>query len=393
MDEHVIATYARSEEVFTSGNGCSLYTREGRRTLDFLGGIGVSALGHAHPELLRALHEQVDKVLHVSNLFRHEHTEEVARRLARWTGLEACFFANSGAEANEAALKLARAHQVRAGRGDRTGFVALEGGFHGRTLGALSVTHEPRYRAPFEPLIPGVTFVPRNSASLLAEVLHAQKPAALILEPIQGEAGVIALDTAFLREARRLCTETGTVLIHDEVQSGCGRTGAFLAADHADVKPDVVTLAKPLAAGLPMGAMVAAPEFAAALGKGDHGSTFGGGPLVCSAATVMLDALESGLLDNVVERGAQLGSGLDRLAGRFTVIAEVRGRGLMRGLRLHEGAAELQRRLFLDGLVVNCTAGDVIRLLPPFVVTAGDVDRALELISSNLDHIPRLARS
>ena len=287
MDEHVIRTYARAEEVFVSGQGAVLRDADGREYLDMLGGIAVSALGHAHPELVAALRQQVGEVLHTSNLYRHPHTEAVAGLIADLTGLDAVFFTNSGAEATEAALKIARKHQRQTGAADRTGFVALEGGFHGRTLGALSVTHTPAYRAPFEPLVPGTQFVPPGDVAALESAL-ANHPAALILEPIQGESGVVELPTNYLQTARALCSSTGTVLIHDEVQCGSGRTGTFLAADHADVQPDIVTLAKPIAAGLPMGMAVVRSELAGALVPGDHGSTFAGGPLACRAGVGVL---------------------------------------------------------------------------------------------------------
>ncbi len=387
MDEHVLPTYRRAGEVFVAGDGAVLRDQEGHAYLDFLGGLAVSALGHAHPSLVAALREQVGMVLHVSNLYRHPHTEAVAALLAEATGLEAAFFCNSGAEANEAALKLARAVQRRRGAGARTGFVALEGGFHGRTLGALSVTHAAKYREPFAPLLAGVRFVPFGDITALEQALAA-RPAALILEPIQGEAGIRELEAAYLRAARALCDQTGTVLIHDEIQCGCGRTGTFLAAEHADVRPDVVTLAKPLAAGLPMGAMVVRAELADALQPGDHGTTFGGGPLACRAALVFLTALQDGLLAQVRARGARLRAGLERLAAEFPVIAEVRGRGLMLGLRLRACAQDLQRALHQQGLLANCTAGDVVRFLPPYVITPEQIDEGLRRIGDALGTLP-----
>jgi acetylornithine/succinyldiaminopimelate/putrescine aminotransferase len=228
MDEHVLSTYKRADEVFVRGEGARLWDKDGRMWLDFLGGIAVSALGHDHPRLVAALSDQLGKLIHTSNLFRHPYTEELATRVARLTGLEAVFFTNSGAEAVEAALKIARKRQRMLGHPERMGFVALEGSFHGRTMGALSVTHTAKYREPFEPLVPGVTFVPADDLVALEEALNRHSPAALIQEPIQGESGVRCLDPQYLRAARRLCSTTGTVLIHDEVQCGSGRTGTFL---------------------------------------------------------------------------------------------------------------------------------------------------------------------
>lgn len=387
MDEHVLLTYRRAEEVFVGGHGAEIRDEQGKEYLDFLSGIAVSALGHAHEQLVSAIDDQVRKLVHVSNLYRHPYTEEVAARIAHLTGLEACFFSNSGAEAVEAALKIARKHQRNAGHPERTGFVALEGSFHGRTFGALSITHTEKYRAPFGPLL-DVTFVPVGDEAALARALapaSGPPPAALVLEPIQGESGVRDLPFEFLRAARARCDATGTLLVHDEVQCGSGRTGSFLAADAAGVKPDVVTLAKPIAAGLPMGVTVVSKKLAKTLEPGDHGSTFAGGPLVCRAALVFLRLLEEGgLLEQVRARGQQLRRGLESIERDFPVVAELRGRGLIQGVRLERGADELQKELYRRGLIVNKTGADVIRLLPPYVITSAQVDRGLELLRDGL---------
>ncbi len=386
MDEHVLTTYRRAEEVFVDGNGAEIRDEQGRVYLDFLSGIAVSALGHGHPELVAALQDQAARLVHVSNLYRHPYTEPVAARIAQATGLEACFFSNSGSEAVEAALKIARKHQRISGAPERTGFVALEGSFHGRTFGALSVTHTEKYRAPFGPLLAGVTFVPVGDGAALERAVKAEKPAALILEPIQGESGVREVPLEFIRLARSLCDETGTILIHDEVQCGCGRTGNFLAGDAAGVKPDIVTLAKPIAAGLPMGVTVVAKRLAGTLEPGDHGSTFAGGPLVCRAALAFLTALEEGgLLYQVRARGQQLKRGLESIERDFPVVVELRGRGLIQGLRVARGAEELQKDLYHRGLIVNKTGGDVIRLLPPYVITSAQIARGLDLIREGLE--------
>lgn len=386
----LMRNYTQAEELFVSGQGAELHTAEGVTYLDFLSGIGVSALGHAHPSLVAALSRQAADVVHLSNLFRHPLAEPVAERLAGLCGLDAVLFTNSGAEANEAALKLARKYQRDTGHPERTSFVALTGSFHGRTFGALSVTANAAYRAPFEPLIPGVTFVPPGDLSALAQVVDETRPAAVILEPIQGEGGVYVLGADYLRAVRALCTETGTVLIHDEVQSGCGRTGRFLAAQHAGVTPDIVTLSKPLAAGLPLGAVVTAPPLAGTFEPGSHGSTFAGGPLALRACSVFLSELEGGLMDQVAERGARLRAGLESVAADFPVVAEVRGSGLMLGARLSRGAPELQRTLYREHrLVTNATAGDVLRLLPPYVVTDAQIDDGIARIRSALGSLAR----
>jgi acetylornithine/N-succinyldiaminopimelate aminotransferase len=383
-DECVLPTYKRAEEVFVAGEGALVHDAGGRVWLDFLSGIAVNALGHAHPRLVRALRDQAGKLVHTSNLYRHPYTEEVASRLARLTGLSAVFFSNSGAEANEAAMKLARKRAWLAGETERTGFVALEGAFHGRTMGALALTHAEKYRLPYAPLVPGVEFVAPGDVTRLEALLATRRFAALFVEPIQGEAGVRELAPEFLRAARELCDASGTLLVHDEVQCGAGRTGTFLAADAVGVKPDAVTLAKPIAGGLPMGALVVRAELAGVFEPGDHGSTFAGGPLVLRAALVFLDELERGLAASVRARGAELAAGLEELARDFPVVIGLSGRGLMRGLRLARGAEALQKDLHERGLLVNRTGGDVIRLLPPFVVTSEQLARGLALLRAGL---------
>jgi acetylornithine/N-succinyldiaminopimelate aminotransferase len=387
VDEGLMKTYARADEVFVAGQGAVLHDSSGREFLDFLAGIAVSALGHGHAGLATALRDQVGKVVHLSNLFRHPFTEQVATRLCAHTGMGAAFFTNSGTEAIECALKLARKAMHVRGTPERTSFVALEAGFHGRSLGALSLTCNEKYRKPFVPL-QQVTWVPPEDIGALRSALTTQRPAALVLEPIQGEGGIRELSADFLGAARALCSETGTLLVHDEIQSGCGRTGTFLAAQHADVTPDVVALAKPIAAGLPMGACLCVPALADTFQKGEHGSTFAGGPLVCRAASVFLDEIDRGLLGNVQERGHQLRSGLQSLQRDFRIVREVRGRGLMLGLRLHHSAEAVQKALYANGLIVNCTATDVLRIVPPFVITAAQVQRGLDVLRTTLAATP-----
>ncbi|MCC7065374.1 MAG: acetylornithine transaminase [Planctomycetes bacterium] len=383
-------TYARADEVFVSGHGAVLQDSTGREFLDFLAGIAVSALGHGHAGLAAALRDQVGKVVHLSNLFRHPYTEQVATRLCTLTDMAAAFFTNSGTEALECALKLARKAMHVRGTPQRTSFVALEGGFHGRTLGSLSLTHNEKYRKPFLPL-QQCTWVAPEDSDALARTLREQQAAALVIEPVQGEGGIRELSTGFLQRARELCTETGTLLVHDEIQSGCGRTGRFLAGQHAGVIPDVVTLAKPIAAGLPMGACLTTAAFADTFQKGEHGSTFAGGPLVCRAALVFLDEVERGLLGNVQDRGLQMRAGLEGLQREFPVVREVRGRGLMLGLRLHHSADQVQKDLYRAGLIVNCTAGDVLRIVPPFVVTESQVKTALQTLRTVIAKLPSTA--
>jgi acetylornithine/N-succinyldiaminopimelate aminotransferase len=387
MDEGLMKTYGRAEEVFVDGHGARLVTNDGREFVDFLAGIAVSALGHGHRRLADELRDQVGKVVHLSNLFRHPYTEQVATRLCSLTGMAAAFFTNSGTEAMECALKLARKAMHVRGMPERTSFVALEGGFHGRSMGALSLTHSEKYRKPFLPL-QKTTWVPPEDTAALQKALEHDRPCALVLEPIQGEGGIRPLSAGFLQAARELCTATGTLLVHDEIQSGCGRTGRFLAGMDVGVTPDVVTLAKPIAAGLPMGACLANAALAETFQKGEHGSTFAGGPLVCRAALVFLREVEQGLLDNVAARGAELRAGLEALQREFAVVREVRGRGLMLGLRVHHSGEALQKSLYRNRLIVNCTAGDVLRIVPPFVLTADDVQDGLRILRETLAVLP-----
>ncbi|MFK7742669.1 MAG: aspartate aminotransferase family protein [Planctomycetota bacterium] len=384
-------TYARHDDMFVAGKGAVLHTDDGREVLDFLCGIAVTALGHSHDKLTQALRDQVGKLTHVSNLLRHPLTESVATRLCKQTDMHAAFFCNSGAEAIECALKIARR------KSERRPFLALQGGFHGRTFGALSLTHTERYRAPFAPLL-DVDWIAANDIQALTAALQSRKYAALVLEPIQGEGGIRPLSALFLHAARKLCSATDTALVHDEIQSGCGRTGTFLAAQAHAIVPDIVTIAKPIAAGLPMGACLAREPFAQALQPGDHGTTFGGGPLVCRAASVFLDELgdvraphpetSSNLLDAVRQRGKQLRQGLDGLCHELPCALEVRGRGLMLGLRLDRPAAAAQQQLLAAGLLVNVTSGDVLRIVPPYVVTESQIDRGLFLLRKTLLALP-----
>ncbi len=382
MDEHVLPTYHRAAPLFVAGKGATLFDEEGRAYTDLLSGIGVTALGHAHPRWTQAVSEQVGSLAHVSNLLRHPLTERVARRLASLSGLGAVFFSNSGSEANECAIKLARKHQLLSGRPDRTHLVALEGGFHGRTFGSLSATATPAYREPFGPALQA-NFVAPGDGTALAEAL-ASEPAALLLEPVQGEGGLRVLEPDYLRLARSLCDQTGTLLIADEVQCGCGRTGTFLASQAAGVLPDVATLAKPLAAGLPIGATLVRSELAEVLQPGDHGSTFGGGPVALRGAQVFLEELEEGgLLEAIGSLGAQLTSGLDGLC--TAGLAEGRrGKGLMQGLLLPGRAATLQAALLERGIVCCTATPDVLRFLPPYVITAEELAEALTILGDTL---------
>jgi predicted acetylornithine/succinylornithine family transaminase len=385
---HVLQTYKRQPVVFVRGEGTRIEDIDGRRYLDFVSGIGVSVLGHGHPGLSRAVAEQAAALLHTSNLYFHPLQGQVAARLAAFSGLSRTFFCNSGTEAMEACLKFARRFWFTQGVRGRTRFVAFEHGFSGRTMGALSVTANPHYREPFEPLIPGVTFVaPGDIAALDAAVSSAT--AAIVVEPIQGEGGVRPISAEFAAAIEAACARTGALLIADEVQCGLGRTGAPFYFQTLGLTPDLVTVGKALGAGVPVGAALVAEEVAAQVLPGDHGTTYGGNLLATRAALFVLEQLQDhGLMDQVQRTGAHVEASLNALAAKHAVIAEVRGAGLMRGLQLTVDAAPVVEGALVKGLLVNRTAETVVRLLPPYTVSAGDIDEAVATLDAVLAGLP-----
>ena len=363
----VIHSYARMPVEFVRGRGARLWDADGNEYLDFLCGISVTNLGHCHPRVVDAIREQAGVLMHVSNLFYTEPGMRLAERLAACSLGGKVFFCNSGAEANEAAIKLAR--RAKAG-GD---IVVVHGAFHGRTYGALSATPQESKQAPFAPLVPGFRAVAREANAIAAAV--DEHTAAVLLEPIQGESGVHELPPEALRAARNACDEHGAALIFDEVQCGMGRTGTLWAHEQLGVVPDAMTVAKALGGGLPVGALVTGPRLADVLQPGDHGSTFAGGPLVATAALTALELTsEQDLLGRVLELGARLAEGLSALPG----VLEVRGRGLMLGCELEVGAPDVARRALLEQrLVINATGPTTLRLLPPLTIGESDVQDAL----------------
>jgi acetylornithine/N-succinyldiaminopimelate aminotransferase len=376
---HVMSTYSRLPVTFVRGEGATLYDSAGEAYLDFLAGISVCNAGHCHPRVVEAIREQAGRLLHASNLFLTEPGVRLAERLAVALGDGSrVFFANSGAEANEAAIKLAR---KRRRRGE---IVVLEGGFHGRTMGALSATPQETKQEPFAPLVPGFRPVPRDDPAALDAAVGDQT-AAVMLEPVQGESGVWPITDQVLAAARAACDRTGALLIFDEVQCGMGRTGTLWAFEQTPVRPDVFTSAKSLASGLPIGACVAGGEAAGVLEPGDHGSTFGGGPVVAAAALATLDVLaDDGLLANVRALGETLFSGLHRLAARG-LFTSVRGRGLMAAVDLPDArAAEVVKEALAQRIVLNATGPATLRFLPPLVITEADVERVLAFLKEAL---------
>jgi predicted acetylornithine/succinylornithine family transaminase len=379
--KYVVQTYRRTPIVLVRGKGARVFDEDGREYLDMLAGIGVGALGHGHEGLARAIAEQAREMIHCSNLFFHPLQGQVAERLARLSGLSRTFFCNSGAEAVEACLKFARRYWYTKGDTNRTEIIAMEGDFHGRTYGALSVTWDEHYRTPFAPLLPNITFVPVNNPAKLREAMSG-KTAAIILEPIQGEGGVRPLTQQFANAVTEMAAKTGALVIADEVQCGLGRTGYPFYFQKLGMKPDLVAVGKALAAGVPMGAAVVKEEVGAALAFGDHGTTFGGNLLACRAAIVCLDEISGGLMDHVKTVGAHLESRLRELKAKHSAIVEVRGAGLMWGIELNMDAAGVHEAAIRQGVLVNRTAGTVIRLLPPLMITEADLDRGLGLLDA-----------
>ena len=381
---HVLQVYRRLPIEFTHGDGCRLFDVEGREYLDLVSGIGVASLGHAHPGLAAALAEQAHTLLHTSNLYYHSLQGQLARRLAGLSGLSRAFFCNSGTEAVEGCLKFARRYWHTRGETTRTEIVALERSFHGRTFGALSVTWEEHYRTPFAPLLQGVTFVPPNDrAALLAAV--SPSTAAIIVEPIQGEGGVCPLTSAFALAIDEICRHTGTLLIADEVQCGLGRTGHPFYSSALGLRPQLVAVGKALGGGVPVGATLVSEDVAAAISFGDHGSTYGGNLLACRAALVFLDELvERGLLAQIGRTGAHLERGLRSLAHKQPNIVDVRGAGLMWGIELNADTAPVVEAALGRGLLINRTAGTVVRLLPALTITESEVDSALAILETVL---------
>ena len=371
---YLMNTYRRPPVVFVRGRGCYLYDHRGRKYLDFLGGLAVNALGYSHPRLTRVLRRESARAVHLSNLFHHLYQGPLARKLADWSGLERVFFTNSGTEAIEGAIKLARLAAHKRGTEGKTRILALENSFHGRTFGALSITHPSKYREPFAPLVPGVEFVRFNDLADL-EAKFDDSVCAIVIEPIQGEGGIFPVSTPFWTRARDLASHYGAALIADEIQSGLGRTGRAFAYQRHTGLPDIVVIAKPLAGGLPLGAIVARESFAESFSPGLHGSTFGGGPLACAVALEFLSVVEDdNLLENVRERGSQLRAELTRIASDFDFIREVRGEGLICGIELAAEGKPYVEAALREGLIINCTHERVLRLLPPFIVTERQVD-------------------
>jgi acetylornithine/N-succinyldiaminopimelate aminotransferase len=379
--EFLLQNYARYPLVLDRGEGCYVYDVDGNRYLDFIAGIGVNALGHAHPRIVKVITEQAGLLIHSSNLYYHRFQGPLAKRLAEVSGLKRSFFANSGTEAMEGALKMVRAHGNKISP-DKFEILSIENSFHGRTLGALSITGQPKYRRDFEPLLPGVRFLPQNDLAAL-ERAFTGRTAGIVIEWIQGEGGILPISVEYGRKARELADRHDALLIFDEIQCGVGRPGTWFGYQLANpgVLPDIMVAAKPLACGLPLGVIVANERAASAIDLGMHGSTFGGSALACRVALEFFEIMET-LLPAIRRVGDYFRARLRELAGKYAFIREVRGNGLMVGLDMSVAGKQMVLDAQARGLLINCTHDTVLRFLPPYIVTEKEVDEALIILDS-----------
>ena len=380
----LLQTYSRYPVVLTRGKGVFLYDIEGKKYLDFVSGLGVNALGHAHPRIVKAIRDQAAKLVHVSNLYYHEYQGPLAEKLCGLSGLNRAFFSNSGTEAIEGSIKLARLAGHRAGGEAKCRLVALEGSYHGRTFGALSLTGQDKHRKGFEPMLEGVTFVKQNDLESLRAAVN-DNTCAIVLEPIFGEGGIFECSVEFLSECRALADRHKAALIFDEIQCGLGRTGTIFAFQSFGVTPDIVAIAKPIAAGLPLGAFIAKEEFANAISPGQHGTTFGGGPLACRVALEYLAIVEEEkLLENVNKVGAYLQDKLKDLVSKRNAAVAVRGRGFIQGIQLEIPARPIVDEGLNEGVLFNATHDTVVRFLPPFLMEEKHVDKGIRVLKKLL---------
>lgn len=383
--KYLMNTYNRFPIALVKGRGTKVYDSEGREYLDFMAGIAVNNLGHCHPKVTVAIQKQAQRLLHVSNYFQIEPQIKLAKLLVDHSFADKVFFCNSGAEANEAAIKLARRYSKQKYGEHKHGIITALGSFHGRTMGAIAATGQEKFHKGFTPLVPGFTYVPYDDISAL-EAAVTNETCAVLLEPIQGEGGVVAPHVDYFRKVRRLCDEKGLILILDEIQTGIGRTGRLFAYEHFGMAPDIMTLAKALGNGVPIGATMATDEVAGGFVPGTHASTFGGNPLVCAAAIATIETiLEDGfILDNCRRMGGYFMEKLVALKGEHAVIREVRGLGLLLGLALEIEGGEIVKKCLESGVIINCTAGNVLRFVPPLNVTDQEIDEVIETLDDVL---------
>jgi acetylornithine/N-succinyldiaminopimelate aminotransferase len=386
-DQHIFNTYARYPLALVKGQGCTVWDDQGRAYVDFIAGIAVCNLGHAHPQLVETLSQQAQTLWHVSNLFYTRPQAELAAWLTTHSFADRVFFGNSGAEANEAAIKLARKYFKDNGAPQRYRVVSMKQSFHGRTMATLSATGQEKVRKGFDPLLDGFDFVPFDDIEDLSCAV-GPTTCAVMLEPIQGEGGVVIPHEAYLAQVRRLCDEKGCLLIFDEVQTGVGRTGKLFAYEHFGLAPDILTLAKALGNGLPIGAMLATERVASAFAPGAHASTFGGTPLVTAVSLKVLQLLtEGGVLDQVEEKGAYLCQQLEQLKARHAVITEIRGKGLLVGIQLNTAGASTVKACMKRGYLINCVQEKTLRLAPPLIISRAEIDGLIECLDEALKEV------
>ena len=380
FDKYVIANYKRLPRVIVKGEGCYLYDADGNKILDMFPGWAVSGIGHCHPKVVAAIRKQAGELLHIDNTFCSEPQGRLAEMLSERAFGGKCFFCNSGAEANEAAMKLARLHTPA----EKYKFITAEGSFHGRTFATVTATAQPKYHEGFLPLLPGFVYVPFNDVAAL-ESAFSKEVAAVMVEPIQGEGGINVATKEYLQAIRRLCDENGALMILDEVQTGVGRTGKWFAYQHFDVEPDIMTLAKALGGGAAIGAMVAKEEIAASFTPGKHASTFGGNCLACAAGIAVIEAIEEeGLLQKAAELGRYAKEKLEQLKQKHPIIDSVRGMGLMIGVQLTGPGGWIVDKCLEKGLRINCTNETVLRFMPPMIVTKNQIDQAVSILDGVL---------
>ncbi len=381
--QYLLQNYGRYPLVLARGKGCYVYDTTGKRYLDLITGIGVNALGHAHPQLLKVIRQQAGLMVHTSNLYYNLYQGPLAERIAKLSGLDRVFFCNSGAESIEGALKMVRAHGKKIHE-DKFETVALDGSFHGRTFGALSITGQEKYRRDFEPMLPGARFVHRNDLAALEQAV-TDRTAGIFLEVVQGEGGIYPMNADFIRKARALADRHDALLVFDEIQCGVGRPGTYFAYQTMEpaVMPDIMVAAKPLACGLPLAFIAANERAAQSIASGQHGTTFGGGPLACRVALEFFDILE-GLLPQIVHMGGYFRMRLTELARKYSFIKEIRGFGLMIGMELDFSGKQIVLDAMEAGILINCTHDVVLRMLPPYIITEAEADRAIKVLDKVL---------
>ena len=378
-DKFIAKTYARTPLALVKGRGVKVWDADGKEYLDFLAGIAVNSFGHCHPAIVKAIKQQAQTLMHVSNLYHMQPQAELARELCRNSFADRVFFCNSGAEANEAAIKLARRYGQEK-LGGKYEIISTHNSFHGRTLATLTATGQEKVRAGYDPLPAGFRQVPFNKLDAMEAAIDEKKTVAILIEPIQAEGGVNVPHETYMLGLREICDQRRILLIFDEVQTGMGRTGKLFGYENFGVKPDIMTLAKALGGGLPLGAMLAREEVANSFGPGSHASTFGGNPVACAAGLAVMQLLKSGALKNCVQMGKYFVKGLEALKKRFPIIREIRGKGLLIGVELEIEGSKIVEGCMLEGLLMNCTAAKVLRFVPPLTIKKKEIDRGLAIL-------------